>query len=118
MKNTKKMDKYVQYGLAGTPELRKSEKEVFLGEFEERVVLAIDSSQVLNEEKNKQFKEKAKTGIVDKIIVNEHLNSKTRIEYMKVAKELKKDFKLVQSKSKISIVLATNQANEIEDIFL
>jgi len=118
MDNHKKMDKYVQYGLAGTPELRKSEKEVFLGEFAERVVLAIDSTQILIQENNKQFMKKAKDEIVDKIIVNEHLNSKTRIEYMKIAKETKKDFKIVQSNSKISIVLATNKANDIEDIFL
>lgn len=112
------LEQYAENGALGTPEIKREEKRIFLGEFKERVIMTIDIDEILDESKNNQVEEKAKASNVDKIIVNDKIKNDIRIDYMKIAKEHKKDFKLVQSDSHIAVVLASKEANDIEHVKL
>ena len=118
MRKKSQIEEYIKYGLMGNPEIKKDEKDIFLGEFMERVVLALNFEQAMEREKVEKMKKMAAQDIVEKIIVNARMNNETRMEYMKVAKEYKKDFKLVDSKSELAVVLGSKEANDIEDIFI
>ncbi len=105
-----KLDEYIQHGVHGTPELKKEEKAIFLGEFKERVYSVITLDDVKSTEKREIFSKEIKAKAVDKIIVNEKVSDAIRLEYMIKAKEHDKDFKLIRSKSDLAVVLACKTA--------
>lgn len=114
-----KLDQYIEYGIGGVPELKKEEKEHFLGEFKERIVLAIQKEQLVERKKCFNILEnKIQEQWVDKIIVNANLNHEDRVQCMKLAKRYNKHFKLANRKTPIAIVLASNEAQDIQDIYL
>lgn len=110
MSKKDKLEEYLMNGLTGTPELKKEEKKKYLGEFKERVILAVETKE-LQDNCLKQIDDMVKKDAsIDKIIVNSALKNTIRIQCMKMAKHHKRDFKLVESDTSIGIVLASNTA--------
>ncbi len=118
MNNKDQMEEYIKYGISGIPEIKKEEKKKFLGEFKERVVLAVEGRYLNDEEIFEKIEESLKNQIVHKIIVNASLNSSLRGKCMRLAKQYHKDFKLVRGESAIAIVLASKTAINQEDIYI
>lgn len=111
MGKEKELEQYIQYGISGNPEIKKKEKEKYLGEFLERVILAIEVEDLNGTDYINKIKDVMKNNAsVDKLIVNSALTNNIRIQCMKLAKEHDKDFKLVEGKTTIGIVLASNSA--------
>lgn len=118
MNNKDQLEEYIRYGVSGVPVLKKEEKKKFLGEFKERVVLAVESEHLKNNDSFEIIEEMIQKKMVNKIIVNSSLNSQFRGICMKLAKEYHKSFKLVNGETTIAIILASNTAQDEEVIYL
>ena len=115
------LEKYVQYGVIGTPEIKADEKKVWLGEFRERVVFALTYGQIYQEEAIKVIKEKCKDERVQKIIIENSVRLDIAEEFMDLSKEFKKDYKTVDmgdAKGKIALVLANDDAVDEENVLV
>lgn len=111
MNKENQLDQYIQYGISGVPELKKSEKEYYLGEFEERVVLAVKQEALYEENEKKKIEDIIKNNSsVDKLIVNSIMNDKIRIQYMKMSKTYQKEFKIMEGETPVGLILASKTA--------
>ncbi|MCG8483457.1 MAG: YueI family protein [Clostridia bacterium] len=111
MSEKDKLEEYLMNGIKGTPEIKKEEKKKYLGEFSERVILAVEIAKLHEDECLKQINDAVeKNQSIDKIIVNSVLKNTIRIQCMKMAKNHDRDFKLVEGDTSIGIVLASNTA--------
>ncbi len=117
MNNKDQIEEYIKYGLSGIPQIKKEEKKKFLGEFRERVVLAIEEAYLNNEDIFEKIEAALNNQLVHKIIVNSSLSSSLRGKCMRLAKRYHKDFKLVNGESDISIILASKTAIDQDEVF-
>ncbi len=117
MNNKDQLEEYIKYGVSGVPVLKREEKKKFLGEFKERVILAIENQYLKNNECFEKIEEVIQKKSVNKIIVNSSLNSQLRGKCMKLAKQYHKDFKLINGETTMAIILASNTAQEVEEIY-
>jgi uncharacterized protein YueI len=115
------LEKYIEYGLSGTPELKRDEKKHWLGEFRERVVFALTYDQIYRKEAVKIVKEKCKDDRVDKIIVSNNVNQAISGQYMDVAHTYHKDYKTIDlqdEKGNIALVLASEDAVDEKQVLM
>ncbi|WP_129596082.1 DUF1694 domain-containing protein [Anaerophilus nitritogenes] len=115
------LEKYVQYGVTGTPQIKADEKRIWLGEFRERVVFALTYDQIYKEEAIKVVKEKCKDERVKKIIIENNIRSEIAEKFMDISKEFQKDYKTIDmgdKKGDIALVLASDDAVEENNIIL
>ncbi|WZL73620.1 YueI family protein [Clostridiaceae bacterium 35-E11] len=115
------LEKYVEYGVSGTPELKRDEKRHWLGEFRERVVFALTYDQIYRKEAVKIVEEKCKDNRVDKIIVSNKVNQTISGKYMDVAHTYHKDYKTIdlqEEKGEIALVLASQDAVNEKQVLL
>ncbi|QEK13214.1 DUF1694 domain-containing protein [Crassaminicella thermophila] len=115
------LEKYVEYGIAGVPEIKGSEKRYWLGEFRERVILALTFEQIYRKEALKVVEEKCKDKRVDKIILEDNVQSTVAEKFMELASKYDKDYKMIDTQNKlgeIALVLASNEAVDEKDVLI
>ncbi|QXM06703.1 YueI family protein [Crassaminicella indica] len=113
MEKQSELEKYINYGLSGTPQIKADEKRRWLGEFRERVVFALTFEQINRKEAVKVVEEKCKDERVDKIIVESSVLDTVIEKFMDIAKKYNKDYKTVDMQNtngEIALVLASSEA--------
>lgn len=109
----------LQFGIHGTPELKREEKQRYLGEFRERVVAAIRYDQAGDKEVVKQVERLLQQPQVSTVKIHVNLSYKTAKRYHDLARRFGKNHTLVSAsgyKQDYAVILASDIAVEKEDI--
>ncbi|GAB6137304.1 YueI family protein [Halanaerobaculum tunisiense] len=105
----------------GGLELKKGEKNQFLGEYRERVLLALSFAQVEEDNIYPQVKTAIKDPEATKLIINRQVDSQAARDYIKLAQEADVSFKKIDSPDfigKIALEVVSDHAVNKEDIFV
>ncbi len=108
-------------GVQGGLELKKEEKRKFLGEFKERVLIALTRAQVEEAGTYPQVMEGIKDPEAEKIVIDREVDMNSAREYIRLAQEYNISFKKVGSpefEGEIGLVVVSDQAVDREEIFV
>ncbi|ABR46586.1 protein of unknown function DUF1694 [Alkaliphilus metalliredigens QYMF] len=112
MSKKSELDKTIEVGLHGTPEIKREEKKKWLGEFRERVVLGLTKEQAGMMEAERYVEEALRDPMGEMLILNYSLPMKVTSKYMRVAKDLNKEYRSVSTDypEAMGIVVASRNA--------
>ena len=82
-----KLEKRAREGAFGPTELKKGEKNRFLGEYEERVIAYLTEEQIKEQALYPEIKEALKNSEADKLIIRGDIDKKHITDYIKWARE-------------------------------
>lgn len=122
MSKKTELERIIEYGISGVPELKAEEKRKWLGEFRERVILGLRRDQVTEIGAFNVVKEALRDSEAGMIIVNNNVPMDVNARYMGLAKEMKKDYKSVASNydQAMGLVVAglgpVNRSNVIPEV--
>lgn len=108
-------------GVQGGLELKKEEKRRFLGEFRERVLIALTFSQIEEPGTYPQVMEAIKDSEAEKMVIDRRVDLDSAREYIRLAQDYDVDFKKVGSsefKGEIGLIIVSDQAVNCEEIFV
>ncbi|AGB42330.1 hypothetical protein Halha_2456 [Halobacteroides halobius DSM 5150] len=117
--NKSNLEQQVAAGMHGGLELKKGEKNRFLGEFRERVLIALTYNQVKAGKGYQQVKDNIKDPEATKLIVNREVDQKSAKEYIRLAREANLSFKRVDSPDftgDIALIVVSDHAVNKEDV--
>lgn len=108
-------------GIHGPPELRRDEKIRYLGEFRERIVLALTQAQVRRPDIPGQVRDAiaAYPGIT--LVLNGEMEYRAIAKYIRLANEKKVPYRKIydnEHDTEIGLVLAAPEAVDLDDIYL
>ncbi|TCO78804.1 YueI family protein [Marinisporobacter balticus] len=121
MNQKSELEKYTEYGLSGSPQIKADEKRYWLGEFRERVIFALTYEQINRKEAVKIVEEKCKDHSVKKIIIEQDVQDVIAEKFMDVANKYQKDYKMIDTQNKkgeIALVLVSNEAVDEKEIVM
>ncbi|WP_418654991.1 YueI family protein [Anoxybacter fermentans] len=107
------LEKTVEYGLYGTPELKKEERLRYLGEFRERVLKALTVEQVEEPGVYPEILDALCDPRASKLILRRDIDLERARDYLELAKKKKVAFKRVDSpkfKGDIGLVVVSSNA--------
>ncbi|MEG6586395.1 YueI family protein [Dendrosporobacter sp. 1207_IL3150] len=113
------LEKVVTVGMHGVPEIKQGEKSAYLGEFKERILRSLTKEQVEEAAIYTEIKQALEDKRSAKLILSGDLDNKNTEKYQKLARKIGKPFVVRHDqkyKSDIGLVIASNEAVEIEDI--
>ncbi|SCY87320.1 DUF1694 domain-containing protein [Alkaliphilus peptidifermentans] len=118
MSEKDELQRTVEFALKGTPELKAEEKKIWLGEFRERVIMAlkIEDAKLME---GLLYTEKAlEDSRAEMIIVNNKIPMKIMGKYMELAKRKNKEYKTINTDSKhaMGVVIASRMAVDRENV--
>lgn len=110
----------IEFGLHGAPELKLEEKKIFLGEFRERVIMALTREDAQRTLAMDRVQEGINDPDAEMIIVNNRIPIDIMSKYMKLAKTFNKEYKTVDSTSSkaMGVVIASRRAVDRENILV
>ena len=114
------LDKYIQYGIHGTPELKKEERARFLNNFRERVIKALTIKQVEEEGTYKEILQAIKDPRACKLVVSGDVKLQFAMEYVNLARQHNLQFTISHNpgyKGDIGLVVVGECAVDEENIF-
>jgi len=112
------LEKTAFHGAHGTPELKKDEKNRFLGEFAERVICYLNYNQLVEPGIYPEVVDAIKSNEAKKLVISREVELNQAQDYIKIAKNNGLKFKRVDSpehKGEISLIVASNKAVDIEE---
>lgn len=115
------LEKYIDFGLSGSYQIKGAEKRYWLGEFRERIVFALKKEQIHRKEAMKILEEKLKDSRVARVVVHNGISDILAGKYMDLAGKYKKDFKMIDMQNKnqeIALVLASDDAVYEENVLI
>ncbi len=115
------LEKYIDFGLSGSYQIKAHEKKYWLGEFRERIAFALTKEQIYRKEAMKIVEEKIKDPRVDRVVVHNGVSEIVAGKYMDIANKYKKDFKMIDMQNtnqEIVLILASNEAINEEKVVL
>jgi uncharacterized protein YueI len=115
------LERTLAVGLQGPPELKLEEKRLFLGEFRERVLVALTKAQVMSNTVYREIKEALQDKRAAKMLIHGEIAYKYREKYQKLAAETDKSFTIVHDpnlKGAIGLAVISEQAVDQEDILV
>ncbi|OCL25642.1 hypothetical protein U472_15035 [Orenia metallireducens] len=115
------LEQRVSAGIHGGFELKKGEKNRFLGEFRERVLKALTFEQVEEPGTYPEVLKAIKKREAKKLIINRKVDMERAKDYIKLAREHDLSFKKVDSpdfKGDIALVVVSDHAVNQSDIFI
>lgn len=121
MNEKSELEKYTEYGLSGSPQIKADEKKRWLGEFRERVVFALTYEQINRKEAVKIVGEKCKDNKVKKIILEDRVQESIAEKFMDLANKYNKYYKMIDiknEKKEIALVLASDEAVDEEEVLM
>jgi len=107
------LEKKVLEGVYGEPELKKEEKNRYLGQFKERVIDYLTDDEINKEESYNKIEEAVKSPQADKVIINRDVDMNYAQSYIKLARNNDLKFKRIDSpdlKGDIVLVVASDRA--------
>jgi uncharacterized protein YueI len=121
MDEKNQLEKYIDFALAGTPELKTAERRNWLGEFREKIVFALTNEQVQRDDALQLVEEKMKDHRVDALIVKGQINQNITGKLMTICQRTGKDYRSINRpdlKGDIAMVLVSNDAVDEENVVL
>jgi len=108
-----KLEKKVMEGIYGEPELKKEEKNRFLGQFKERVINFLTYKQVMEKGINNKILTAIKDPEAAKIVIDRDVDIDYARDYIELARENNLKFKRIDSPDfigDIALVIVSNHA--------
>lgn len=112
------LEKTVFHGAHGSPELKKDEKNRFLGEFAERVICYLNYEQLLESGIYPEVINAIKSSEAKKLVISRGVELNQAQDYIKIARENGLKFKRVDSpehKGEISLIVASDKAVHVKN---
>ncbi len=113
------LEQTLQRGIYGPPKIKGEEKKVYLGEFRERVIVALSTEEVFYDEGVAVAEEALKDPKAHRLIVNHNkLTSPWTRKYMALARENNKEYKSfhTQAEEAMGLVVVSREAVNRENI--
>jgi uncharacterized protein YueI len=113
------LEQTLQRGIYGPPKIKGEEKKIYLGEFRERVIVALSVDEVFYEEGVAVARDALKDPKADRLIVNHNkMTSRWSKEYMSLAQEFDKEYKSFQTQAReaMGLVVVSKEAVNRENI--
>ncbi|MFW6409421.1 MAG: YueI family protein [Halanaerobiales bacterium] len=111
------LEKKVMEGIHGQPELKKGEKDRFLGQFAERVIRYLSYKQVKEDGIYPEIMEALRHPQAAKLLVSRDVDLEQANEYIKLARDKDLTFRRVDSpelKGEVALVVAADEAVNIQ----
>ena len=108
-----KLEKKVMEGIYGEPELKREEKNRFLGQFKERVINFLTYKQVMEKGINNKILTAIKDPEAAKIVIDRDVDIDYARDYIELARENNLKFKRIDSPDfigDIALVIVSNHA--------
>lgn len=115
------VDDYLQQGIHGSKETKPEERKKFLGTLRERVVIALNQSQVIEKTPYKEVEDSIKNSVGAKLYLNGHLDYSYLSKYIKIANQQNMEYTIVTNKdydSEMGLLVAYDHAIEKENIYV
>jgi uncharacterized protein YueI len=121
MSSNPNLDDYMQKGIYGAKETKPEERRKFLGSLRERVVIALNQSQVIEPTPYKEIIDAMKKNAGAKLYLNGHLDYSYLSKYIKEANQVNMEYTIVTNKdsdSEIGLLIAYDYAINKENIYV
>ncbi|QQZ10927.1 YueI family protein [Heyndrickxia vini] len=115
------LEDYLQKGMYGEKQLKPDEKRKYLGTFRERVVIALEKSQVMESQIYSEVEDLMKKNPKAKVLLNGDLTYTFLTKYIQLAKKHNHPYSIVTNKDSntpIGLVLALDYAINKENIYI
>lgn len=115
------LEKALMTSFYGPGELKGEEKKQYLGQFRERVMKVLTKKQVMEKTIYPEIIKALEDKRSSKLIINGEINSDFIDKYEKPARELQKTCTIIHDpklKGEIGLVVVSNDAIDIEDIYV
>ncbi|MFW5980406.1 MAG: YueI family protein [Halanaerobiaceae bacterium] len=112
-----KLEKKVEEGIYGQPEIKKGEKNRFLGEFKERVIKYLTYDQVVEEGVYPEIEEALKNPAAKKMVIDREVDMSYANDYIELAQKENISFKRAHSpsfKGEVALVVVSNKAVNVK----
>ncbi|MEJ6951269.1 YueI family protein [Natronospora cellulosivora (SeqCode)] len=112
------LEKKLLEGVHGKKELKKAEKNLYLGEFKERVIRYLTYAQVMEQGTYPDILEAIKKPEARKLIIDREIDLQAANDYIKLASANNLQFKRVDSpdfKGDVALVVVSDQAVEVDE---
>ncbi|SLL37259.1 Uncharacterized conserved protein [Mycobacteroides abscessus subsp. abscessus] len=121
MSSNPNLDDYMQKGMYGAKETKPEERRKFLGSLRERVVIALNQSQVIEPTLYKEIIDAMTKNAGAKLYLNGHLDYSYLSKYIKEANQANMEYTIVTNKdsdSEIGLLIAYDYAINKENIYV
>ncbi|EOR21527.1 YueI family protein [Cytobacillus oceanisediminis] len=121
MSSNPNLDDYMQKGMYGAKETKPEERRKFLGTLRERVVVALNQSQVIEPSLYEEITNAMKKNSGAKLYLNGHLDYSYLSKYIKEANQVHMEYTIVTNKdadSDIGLLIAYDHAINTENIYV
>ena len=121
MSSNPNLDDYMQKGMYGAKETKPEERRKFLGTLRERVVVALNQSQVIEPSLYEEITNAMKKNSGAKLYLNCHLDYSYLSKYIKEANQVHMEYTIVTNKdadSDIGLLIAYDHAINKENIYV
>ena len=111
------LEKKVEEGLYGRPEIKKEEKNRFLGQFEERVIRYLTYKQVIEPGTYPEILNAIGHQVAEKLIIDREVELSYARDYIELARENKLDFQRIDSpefKGDVALVVVSGQRVDVK----
>ncbi|SNS49970.1 Uncharacterized protein YueI [Anaerovirgula multivorans] len=118
MSKKNELERTIEFALKGAPQLKPEEKRKWLGEFRERIILGLTPEQVQKVEAIHVVREGLKDPMAEMLILNNKVAMETTVKYMKLAKEMNKEYKSIATEYEeaMGLVVASRRAVDREKV--
>lgn len=116
--NKSKLEERIIAGLYGQPELKKREKNRYLGEYKERVIKYLTYQQVVEVGTYPEILSAIRHSAAKKLIIDRKVNLRSAHDYIKLARDNNLQFKRISSPElvgDIALVVVSDQAVEVKN---
>jgi len=109
----------IAIGMYGAPELKHGEKDIYLGEFRERIIRVLSNKQVAQKFIYPEIIEALNHEQSSRMLINGELRDQLTDKYIALARQIAKPYTVIynpQLKGEIGLVVVSDQAVDIDDI--
>jgi uncharacterized protein YueI len=113
------LEKTISVALQGPPQIKLEEKRQYLGEFRERVLIALTKAQVMKSSVFPEIIETLHDKRAAKMLIHGDIDYRFRGKYQRLAAKIDKPYTVVHDpdlKGDVGLVIASDHAIDIEDI--
>lgn len=114
------LEKALERGIYGTPELKKEEKKAYLGNFRERVLKALTKKQIEEPGTYKEILDAIRDPRAKRLVITNDVQLSFAMDYINLAKQNNLEFTLVNGQNftgDIGLVVVSDTAVDVENIF-
>ena len=120
MSDKTELERILEFGISGVPQIKADEKRIWLGEFRERVILGLTIEQAMMMEAFSVVKRFLKDPKSEILIVNNNIPMDIARNYMVLAREMDKEYKSMATDAKdaMGLVIVSRSPVQYEDVLV